>query len=252
MAPGNGELQLMYQPKMDCFGQRISGVEALLRWNNAGFSLTPGQFIALAEQDGAIHAIGEWVLEECCRQIREWLDLGLGPVRTAVNVSPRQLESSSFLPKLKAALARYRLEADLIELELTEAAFLRNAAVPRAQIAGAAAMGCAWVIDDFGVGFSSLSRLHHLPISKLKLDRSFLNQLPGAAQVADVCNTIIALARKLDVALVVEGIEDPAQYAQLDLNCRDELQGYYFHQPLKPREIEALLAHPQPEPVPGC
>jgi len=246
LAVDRNEFHLVYQPKMRNGDRTISSAEALLRWNHPDMTVDPGVFIPLAEQYGSIHEIGRWVLEEACRQQRAWMDAGLSTVPIAVNVSPYQIETAEFERQLSEYLTQYHLSPDALELEITEAALMRGLEDRMDCLHRIADLGCKWVIDDFGVGHSSLSRLQNLPVSKLKLDRSFLNPLPEDESVANICNMVINLSRTLDLDLVVEGVENRHQIAMLDLRDDDELQGYYFHRPMPAEDFTNLLVQQTP------
>lgn len=231
-ALNNNELIVEYQPLIDINNQRVRGAEALCRWYHPEFGIIPpDRFIPIAEQSDMIINIGAWVLQEGCRAVRGWLDAGLQDVSVAVNVSVRQLCDTSFCNMVTAALDTYNLDSSKLELEITESALQSNDRV-RNQLDQLRALGVRLAIDDFGTGYSSLSRLKHLPIDRVKIDRSFINDLPDDESDVEICRAIIALCKVLDMQVTAEGVESEAQLMILsDMGC-ECVQGYYFSRSL--------------------
>lgn len=241
LAPDKNEFELFYQPKVNCRTGAITGLEALLRWNSPEFRMGPDVFIPIAEEYGLIRSIGNWVIKECCLQIQEWQRFGIDPIPVAINISPVQLEDLNFFETVKNRLSEFRIAPQLVEFELTEGAFSRAIANRTHQMQLVAALGCNWAIDDFGIGYSSLNRLHKLPISKIKIDRTFLEQLPMDNMARDISNAIISMARSLKMDVVAEGVEHPSQLEGLHLADTDELQGYHCYRPMSAQDLTTLL-----------
>jgi len=238
----NEELELYFQPKVTAGDNKICGAEALLRWNRGTEEkIGPDVFIPIAEKSLSILAIGSWVIEEACKKLRSWIDCGAEPIPIAVNVSPVQIQTETFVDHIKETLERYDIDPELLELEITETALMEHFPYITERIATLSEIGCKWVIDDFGVGYSSLSRLKDLPIKKIKLDRSFVKNLGTSDSSHKICNIIILLAKELDLILVAEGVETQTQIDMLALSIHDELQGFYFSEPLQSDGFENWL-----------
>jgi diguanylate cyclase (GGDEF)-like protein/PAS domain S-box-containing protein len=237
-----GELLLHYQPQIDLVTGAISSVEALVRWQQPVRGLLlPAQFLLIAEESGMIIPIGRWVLEEACRQTREWLDAGLRAVPVAVNISSAEFRSGRFLEGVRAALDRTRLDPRYLELELTEGVLMHHAESAAHALGELKALGVKIAVDDFGTGYSSLSCLTRFPIDALKLDRSFVHDIGVNADHAIVVKAVINMGRSLKHRVIAEGVETPEQLAFLrGLSC-DEGQGYYFSRPLPATEFAKLL-----------
>ena len=231
-ALNNHELTVEYQPLIDIDNQRVRGAEALCRWYHPELGMIPpDRFIPIAEQSDMIINIGAWVLQESCRAIRGWLDAGIKDVSVAVNVSVRQLCDTSFCNIVAAALKKYDLDVSSLELEITESALQSNDRV-RNQLDQLRTLGVRLAIDDFGTGYSSLSRLKHLPIDRVKIDRSFVKDLPNDESDIEICRAILALCKVLDMQVTAEGVENEAQLNMLrDMGCGC-IQGYYFSRSL--------------------
>ncbi|WP_373988002.1 putative bifunctional diguanylate cyclase/phosphodiesterase [Duganella sp. BuS-21] len=237
----NQELQLYYQPKVSLRSGRIVGAEALLRWRHPMRGLvSPGVFIPVAEETGLILDLGTWVLEEACRQVREWRDSNLIMPPIAVNLSARQFDSE--LPKrIAAVLEKHRVQPDQINLEITESLLVRGTDKVISIMNELVAMGMALALDDFGTGYSSLAYLKKFPISTLKIDRSFVIGLPYEENDCAIARAIVTMAQQLRQEIVAEGVETAEQMAFLrELGC-DQLQGYLFSQPVPAAEFAAML-----------
>jgi diguanylate cyclase (GGDEF)-like protein/PAS domain S-box-containing protein len=237
----NQELQLYYQPKVSLRSGRIVGAEALLRWRHPMRGLvSPGVFIPVAEETGLILDLGTWVLEEACRQVREWRDSNLIMPPIAVNLSARQFDSE--LPKrIAAVLEKHRVQPDQINLEITESLLVRGTDKVISIMNELVAMGMALALDDFGTGYSSLAYLKKFPISTLKIDRSFVIGLPYEENDCAIARAIVTMAQQLRQEIVAEGVETAEQMAFLrELGC-DQLQGYLFSQPVPAAEFATML-----------
>jgi EAL domain-containing protein (putative c-di-GMP-specific phosphodiesterase class I) len=232
------ELFLMYQPQMDIVTGKITGLEALLRWQHPELGLVPpDQFIGIAENTGMILPIGEWVLRTACSQARKWQDEGLGPVQVAVNVSAVQFRQEGFCQLIRKVLHETGLAAHYLELELTESLLLANADVTFSVLQELKAMGLTLAIDDFGTGYSSFSYLRQFRVSKLKIDRSFIRDVAVNPDDAAITTAIISMAKNLNLKVIAEGVENEAQLSFLRAHQCDEIQGYYFCKPLRLDEI---------------
>src|SRR5208337_3368044 len=227
------ELFLVYQPQMDITTGTITGLEALLRWQHPELGLVPpDRFIRIAENSGLIMPIGEWVLRTACSQARKWQDEGLSAVSVAVNVSAVQFRQEGFRKTIRSVLDETGLAPQYLELELTESLLLSNADVMFSVLQQLTAMGLRLAIDDFGTGYSSLSYLKQFPVSKLKIDRSFIRDLAGNPDDAAITTAIISMAKSLNLRVIAEGVENEAQMSFLRARQCDEIQGYYFSKPL--------------------
>jgi diguanylate cyclase (GGDEF)-like protein/PAS domain S-box-containing protein len=248
LALENKELFLVYQPQMDISTGRTIGLEALLRWQHPelGF-IPPDKFIRIAENSGLIVPIGEWVLRTACSQARQWQDEGLIAVPVAVNVSAVQFRKEGFRELIDRVLQETHLASQYLELELTESLLLSNAHVTFSVLQELRAMGLKLAIDDFGTGYSSLSYLKQFPVSKLKIDRSFVREVAVNPDDAAITAAIIAMARNLSLKVIAEGVENEAQMSFLRLHQCDEIQGYYFSKPLAADKVADKLRADYPE-----
>lgn len=236
------ELAVHYQPKLEILSGRLMGWEALLRWQSAELgAVSPDEFIPVAEQSGLILPIGEWVLREACRQLRAWQDQGLAAGTMAVNLSTRQFRQADLAEEISNALRVTRLEPGDLELELTESSIMDNLESAASVLAELEALGIRIAVDDFGTGYSSLSYLKAFSIHCLKIDRSFINDIPGDDNDTAIVRTIIALGGSLGLTVVAEGVETEAQLAYLRANRCDQAQGYLFSRPLPPGECVSLM-----------
>ncbi len=237
------ELSLHYQPQIDLATGACFGVEALLRWKNPELgSISPGEFIPLAEETGLILPIGEWVLRTATRQMRAWLDAGSPLSLVAVNISAVQLRQKDLPDLVQSCLADAGLPPHHLELELTESAAFANPEMAIAMLAQLRARGCKLSIDDFGTGYSSLSYLRRIEIDKLKIDQSFVRDLGKDPGDESLVNAIISMARSLKLKTIAEGVETVEQLEYLrDQGC-NEVQGYHFSKPLPQPELDAWLA----------
>ncbi|MBL4639107.1 MAG: EAL domain-containing protein [Kordiimonadaceae bacterium] len=246
----NNELELFFQPKVNSEKLILSGAEALLRWHWKDHEqVSPAVFIPVAERSLSILEIGQWVIEETCKKMSKWKQKNLALVPIAINISPIQLQSSTFVPHLIETLEKYNIDPKLIELEITETMLMEHLEHISDRMTKLANIGCKWVIDDFGIGYSSLSRITNLPITKIKVDQSFVQMAPTSPKYKKICSIIVLLAHELDLQLVAEGVETLAHISALSLLPQDELQGYYFSKPLCARDFEVWL---KPEQFSEC
>ena len=241
-ALAEGRFLLHYQPKMKADG-RLAGLEALVRLRHPQRGIIPpAEFIPVAEATGLIVPLGNWVLDEVCRQTVRWKQQGYGQVQVAVNASPVQLERADFAESVEDCLARYSVPAWSIEIELTENIFLQNGGESLRQMRALRAMGVRFSLDDFGAGYSTLSYLHQLPIDAIKLDRSFMQGLETSDAVQRIVSGLLMVARGLGLNVVAEGVETEGQKAALlGLGC-PQMQGYYFARPCPADQLQELLA----------
>ncbi len=241
-ALGKHEFSLVYQPLVNIATEEIIGAEALLRWYNAELGqVAPSRFIELAENNGLIIPIGEWVLNAACAQLRQWHEQDLPIPSIAVNVSAAQLLDDRFLQVVRKVLAANRLAAQHLELEITEGILLSNTRKTLSVLEALAGMGLRLSIDDFGTGYSSLSYLKDLPVYKLKIDRSFIRTMAETPRNAELAATIIRMGKGLNLKVIAEGVESKEQLAFLRAHQCDEAQGYYFSRPLPADEFASLL-----------
>lgn len=223
------EFCLHYQPKIDARSGRVSGVEALLRWNRPGAGLvSPAAFIPILEETGLIVSVGAWVIETACAQVRRWIDEGVGPVHVAVNVSARQFFDVALCDSIKHALERSGIDAGLLELELTESALMSNVDDTIASLNMIKALGSRIAIDDFGTGYSSLAYLKRFPIDTIKIDIAFVREVISNPPDAAITLAIIQMAHGLGLRAIAEGVETNAQVNFLGKHMCDELQGFFF------------------------
>lgn len=236
------EFEVHYQPQYSLADQRILGCEALVRWRHPERGLiSPERFIPLAEDTGLIVAIGRWVLATACRQAQAWRDAGFADLTMAVNASPVQIHHGNFADTVATALAESGLPARSLEIELTESTLMADAAPVAATLGALQEMGVRLAIDDFGTGYSSLAYLKRFRLDKLKIDRSFISDLPADVDDANITVAIIGIARSLSMGVIAEGVETPAQQRFLLEQGCSEGQGYLFSKPLPPAAMTALL-----------
>ncbi|HEY3490450.1 MAG TPA: EAL domain-containing protein [Candidatus Deferrimicrobiaceae bacterium] len=237
-----GEFALHYQPQFDLSTMAITGMEALLRWTpEGGAMVSPAVFIPVLEEAGLIVPVGEWVLSEACRQLRAWLDAGIPPLKLSVNVSAWQFHSGRLVDTVRTVLAETRIDPALVCLELTESIVMHDVEETIRQLHALRDLGVSLSIDDFGTGYSSLSYLRRMPIHELKIDRSFVMNLPQDANCAAIVNTILGMADGLNLSVVAEGVETEEQLRFLaGLKCETG-QGYLYSKPLPPAALERFV-----------
>ncbi|MDK8181299.1 EAL domain-containing protein [Paenibacillus sp. UMB4589-SE434] len=243
------EFAVHYQPLVEMSTGRIRGLEALLRWTHPELGpISPSVFIPLAEQTGVIVELGEWVLNEACRQVRNWQRAGNPDLTLAVNVSIRQFRSPKFVSKVFSILEETDFEPALLELEVTES-MVQNMNESITILGELKRQGVKILIDDFGTGYSSLSVLRHLPVDFLKIDRSFTQELTTAISAASIVKLIIDIGHSMNLQVICEGIENQEEFKLL-LHYGCEIgQGFYFHRPSPPEEIGLLLCRRTPAKV---
>lgn len=242
-AMARGELALHYQPKMNLRTQRIVGVEALMRWQHPELGMiSPLQFIPIAEENGLIEAMGKWALEKACTDARAWQASGLPAVQMSVNLSPRQLGSLTLLADIGTILNDTGLDPSLLELEITESSMMKDPEHAAALFQQIRDLGIGLAIDDFGTGYSSLSYLRRFPLTVVKIDRSFINDLSHNVDAQALTDSIITLAHGLRMKVVAEGVETEEQLAHLRMRGCDEIQGYWLCKPMPAEEVCRFMA----------
>ncbi|MFT3856022.1 MAG: EAL domain-containing protein [Aquabacterium sp.] len=242
-----GQFVLHYQPQVNLETGEVFGVEALIRWQHPEWGLVPpGRFIPLAEESGLIVPIGNWVIDEACRQGRAWLDQGLAPLSVAVNLSALQFRRGDVEAVVAQALERSGLPPDLLELELTESVLISDVESVQARLSSLKALGVHLAIDDFGTGYSSLSYLRRLSVDKLKIDQSFVRDLERHPEDVAIVRAILQMAASMGLKTIAEGVETrPMMQTLQTLGCK-EGQGYWFAKPMPADQFEAWLAKAQP------
>lgn len=237
-----GQFELHYQPKVDTATGAVRSAEALIRWHHPELGIvSPTEFIPVAEENGLIGAIGEWVLREACRQARAWQQQGFPSIRVAVNLSANQFRNGTLVDAIRGALTAAELDPRYLEVELTESAVMTYPEESIGVLEQLSAMGILVSVDDFGTGYSSMSYLRRFPIDKLKIDRAFINEVTARTDDASIVQAIVSLAHSLKLKVVAEGVETAEQLEFLkSLGC-DQYQGYYFSRPLTADAFEQLL-----------
>ncbi|MHA6883361.1 putative bifunctional diguanylate cyclase/phosphodiesterase [Ralstonia pseudosolanacearum] len=243
----NGQLFLYYQPKFDARTQSMTGAEALLRWNHPELGpVSPAEFLPLAERTGTIVELGDWVIEEVCRQIMHWDAVGMAPLKIAINLSPRQFLQPDLVQRLSQILHRYQVAPDRLMFEITETAAMRDAGQSITAIRQIQSLGFEVAIDDFGTGYSSLSYLQRFRAQQIKIDRAFIDALDdNPSDAYAIIRAICAMAHSLEMTVVAEGVETGTQMqALVNLRC-DQVQGYLLGRPLPARDFQTLIDHKQ-------
>jgi predicted signal transduction protein with EAL and GGDEF domain len=242
-ALGRRELIIHYQPLLDLRRGRVQGMEALLRWRHPERGLmSPAEFIGVAEATGLILPVSAWILRTACAQARRWHQEGHTELCVAVNLSARQFQQPELVAEVKGALEETGLPARCLELEITETNAMQNAEATVHTLRELKALGVRITIDDFGIGYSSLSYLKRLPIDSLKIDQSFVRDVTTDPDDAAIAAAVIALAHTLKLQVVAEGVETEEQMAFLESHGCDRMQGFLFSQPLPPEECGAVLS----------
>ena len=236
------EFVLHYQPQVTLGSGRISGVEALLRWNRPGYGLLmPGEFLPAAKESGLIPMIDDWVLRRACADAARWHASGLPRVRVGVNLSPTDLDGRDVLAKVVEVLRQTGLDPKLLELELTEGDLVEDLDTAALVLASLRRLGVRIAIDDFGTGYSSLNYIKNFPVDQLKIDQSFVRDLGAVTQDAAIVRAIVTLGHSLGMTVMAEGVETVAQLSTLMGEGCDEIQGYYFSRPVPTAELEGIL-----------
>ncbi len=237
-----GDLTVYYQPKIDVVSGKIHGMEALVRWLHPEKGLIPpNHFIPLAEDTGLIITLGDWVLQESCRQVKEWWDAGLPRVRVAVNLSGLQFQAPNLVEKVACALVESGLPAEGLELEITESMAMDDVENAVEKVANLRELGVQISIDDFGTGYSSLSHLKKFPLHALKIDQSFIRDLTIDSDDATIVASILSMAQSMQLGVVAEGVENVEQLNFLKEKSCNEVQGFFFSKPLPAEEFQKLL-----------
>jgi diguanylate cyclase (GGDEF)-like protein/PAS domain S-box-containing protein len=244
-AVARGEMELAYQPVVGLAKREITGMEALVRWRSPTLGLVaPDRFIPLAEHLGLISDIGQWVLVQACQQARRWLDCGVGDFVLSVNVSGLQMRGQQVIEDVSRALNGARLPARYLELELTEKAIMGDPEHVASLMRELRKIGVGLSMDDFGIGHSSLGLMQRFPISRLKIDRSFVSAVPDDIGAARICRAILGLAHEFGCTVVAEGVETPLQLGFLERNGCEYIQGNYLGAPVSAEDMLARLRNP--------
>jgi diguanylate cyclase (GGDEF)-like protein len=237
-----GEFLLHYQPRLDAARRRIVAVEALLRWDRPGCGIVPpGEFIDVLEDIGLMPIVGEWVLRSACAQLKQWQEQGLPPLHVSVNVSAKQFHSPSFTAMVARVISEVGTAPGAVELELAESMLITHPQEAAGTVAALRRLGVRVSIDDFGTGHSSLNYLRHLVADILKIDRSFVSEVPQSDRHRAIVTAITQLARSLGMTVVAEGVETADQASFLSGICCDELQGFLFSKPVPAERFAAML-----------
>jgi len=236
------ELTLHYQPKINLESGHIVGVEALIRWKHPDLGLVPpAEFVPIAEECGLMVPIGRWVLAQACHQGQAWQDIGVAPIRIAVNISAVELRAKDFLTGIIAILAETGLDPSFLELELTETFLLQDSTATLAVLRGLKQLGLNLALDDFGTGYSSLNHLKRFPIDALKIDQSFVSTITTNSDDASIVCAVISMGKNLHMRVIAEGVETREQLAFLQDRACPFGQGYYFSKPLTGQACTQLL-----------
>ena len=250
LAQERGQFRLMYQPKIDARSLQVTGAEALLRWHHPKRGLIPPSlFIPLAERHGLIGSIGQWVIEEACRQAQQWRTRGLR-MRVAVNLSGYQLRQDDIVERIEGLLRQHRIPPERFTCEITESVAMEDTQVTRRAFERLRAAGVHVSIDDFGTGYSSLASLRRLPAAELKIDRAFVCDLEGSVDAQSIVQAIVQMAHTMGLRVVAEGVETAVQRDTLVAMGCDELQGYLFAKPMSPQALELWATDDRPSEAP--
>jgi EAL domain-containing protein (putative c-di-GMP-specific phosphodiesterase class I) len=244
------EFVLHYQPKICLRTGAITGAEALIRWTHpTRGSISPAQFIPIAEDCGLILPIGAWVLREACAQAKLWRMAGLPPMTMAVNVSSLEFRDERFSDRLFTILDETGMDPEALELELTESVLMKNAEASASILSILRDHGIQIAVDDFGTGYSSLSYLRKFPLDSLKIDQSFIRQISTSGEDIAIVTAVIDMARNLRLRVVAEGVETLDELSFLKSHSCDEVQGYLFSRPVLPGQFERLLRNGIPNAI---
>lgn len=242
-AVSNQEFYLDFQPKVEAKTGKIKGAEALIRWKHPHWGVvSPGEFIPMAEENGVIFEMGDWVLREVCKLLRQWKNIGIPLVPIAINISPKRILKADFVNSVRETIESASIEPGLIELELTESAIIKNIEKTKQVITELKDFGVRFALDDFGTGYSSLSHLMELDIDTLKIDKSFIDGIGVNKANEGIIKGTLFLARELNIPVVAEGVEKHEQLQFLRQNGCPEIQGYIFSKPVQETEFKKLLA----------
>ncbi len=238
----NREFRLVYQPQVDVASGRVSGLEALIRWNDPDHgAVSPMDFIPVAEACGLMPAIGGWVLETACAQLRNWIDAGIPAVRVAVNISPQQFKDPQFFSNLRRILSMTGIDPRMLELEITESIFLEGPEELQLLFDRIRGCGVQIALDDFGTGYSSLNYIKNFKLDRLKIDRAFIHDMKAHSVETAITGTIVVLAHILELEVVAEGVETLEQFNYLkEVGC-NTIQGFYFSRPTEVADLPRIL-----------
>lgn len=242
LALQKGEFVLYYQPQIDAKTKKIIGLEALIRWIHPEKGmLSPGVFIPIAEESGLIVPIGEWVIKESCRQIKEWINKGISGIKISINISAKQFEQENLVDIIKESISESEISPCLLEIEITESVVMKDKIKTIEKLNKIKEIGINILMDDFGTGYSSLLYLKSFPIDKVKIDQNFVKDMSKNKDYEAIVKTIILLARQLGIGTIAEGIEEEWEYNKLkEFGC-DEMQGYFFGRPSAPDIIQKMI-----------
>ena len=240
-AIAQGDLSLAYQPQVRLGDGALLGLEALLRWQCDGELIPAAAFIRVVEESAVIIDVGEWVIEEACRQMRAWRDAGCAPARVALNIGARHFQHPRFLSTVRQAIERHGISPRMLEIEITETTAMHRSEAVMPLIDELRELGVEITIDDFGTGYSSLAYLKRFAITGVKIDRSFVHDLPSSRSAIAIVNAILAAAHALGLRVVAEGVEHPEQAGFLSAAGCDEAQGYWFGRPMSAAAIETYM-----------
>jgi EAL domain-containing protein (putative c-di-GMP-specific phosphodiesterase class I) len=236
------EFRLSYQPRMGVASGKLTGAEALVRWEHPEHGLlSPARFIPVAEETGLIVPLGEWILREACMQAQKWRSRGLHLSQVSVNMSARQFSSPALVEKVAQVLRETGLSPHCLDLEITESLMMENVEEFTVRLHALKRLGVQLSVDDFGTGYSSLNYLRQFPVDRLKIDRSFVRDIAQDASDAAIVLAVIQLGHVLGLSVTAEGVESSEQLAFLHRHGCDEVQGYYFSQPVSAEEFEGML-----------
>jgi diguanylate cyclase (GGDEF)-like protein len=242
------EFLLNYQPKMDIQTKKITGVEALLRWKNQEYGMiTPDQIVSLAEETGLIIPVSEWILKTACKQLKIWHDMGFNSLVMSINCSARQFKQSSFVADILEAMTQVGLPPSLLEIEVTESTIMQDSENILRVLYALRDLGVQIAIDDFGTGYWSLNNLRRLSVNRIKIDKTFIRQVVKEETSAAITSAIIAMANKLGIKSIAEGVETQEQFDFLVKEGCTEIQGYYLSRPLTEEALIKFLHRPMPE-----
>jgi EAL domain-containing protein (putative c-di-GMP-specific phosphodiesterase class I) len=238
----NNEFNIVYQPILECQESKITGGEALLRWNSPELGIIPpDEFIPIAEDIGMINAIDDWVLLNACKQNKKWQDEGFDPIVVSVNLSASHFNSNRIVSSVTRALSLSQLSAAFIELEVTETAMMKDAKTAIECLEQLKSVGVSLALDDFGTGYSSIGYLRRFKLDRIKIDQTFLQNIPSSEEDTLTTNTIIALASNLNLKVTAEGVEALEQLSFIQNTVCDSVQGYYFSKPVAAKAFKKLL-----------
>jgi EAL domain-containing protein (putative c-di-GMP-specific phosphodiesterase class I) len=244
LALQRNEIQVHYQPQIDAETGTIYGVEALARWQNVSLGIvSPFEFIAVAESNGLIDEIGQFIIQKACQDVIEWMPNETSTIKLSINISPKQLMKGNFIEMFTECVANCNIEPSRVTVEITENVLINDEIKVSPVLQTLRDLGFSVSLDDFGTGYSSLSYLNNLPINEIKIDRSFIDKLLVSPQSDSLVKAIIAIAESCEMKVVAEGVETKEQYQQLLTYHCDVVQGYYFDRPMPLEELKTRYSH---------